>query len=346
MWNSRRRRCDKMVDELHKQPRPILNLPQKFVSDGVTFPGYVRKDLKESIEKFECRDDDVYVVTYPKSGTTWAIEMVSLILNNADTEYNLSKEQFARVPVLEMRLELALRIKFIFLIIYRLLAWLMPRSVQETMKYWLAAFEASDGMTYLKSMTSRRLIKSHLPCNFFPRKAFEKKSKIVYILRNPKDTYVSYYYFHKNNWFHGYYDKPWSEFYKACVDKQLPYGDWFDHVLGWWKHNGEKNICFLKYEDMKRNPRAALETLSSFLEKDLSEEAATKILEHCSFESMKKNRTVNMSFNTFMIDLKRAAFIRKGTVGDWENHFTVAENAAFQELYDKKMIGSGLNFDM
>ncbi|XP_070541068.1 sulfotransferase 1E1-like isoform X1 [Ptychodera flava] len=190
-----------MVDERHTPSRSILNLPQKFVSGGVTFPGYVRKDLKKSIEKFECRDDDVFVVTYPKSGTTWAIEMVSLILNNADTEYNLSKEQFARVPVLEMRLELALRIKFIFLIIYRLLAWLMPRSVQETMKYWLAAFEASDGMTYLKSMTSRRLIKSHLPCNFFPRKAFEKKSKIVYILRNPKDTYVSYYYFHINTWF-------------------------------------------------------------------------------------------------------------------------------------------------
>ncbi|XP_070541076.1 sulfotransferase 2A1-like isoform X2 [Ptychodera flava] len=97
-----------MVDERHTPSRSILNLPQKFVSGGVTFPGYVRKDLKKSIEKFECRDDDVFVVTYPKSGTTWAIEMVSLILNNADTEYNLSKEQFARVPVLEMRLELAL----------------------------------------------------------------------------------------------------------------------------------------------------------------------------------------------------------------------------------------------
>ncbi|XP_070541049.1 sulfotransferase 1 family member D1-like isoform X1 [Ptychodera flava] len=334
-----------MADKRNDSPS-ILNLPQKFVSDGVTFPGYVRKDLKEAIEKFECRDDDVYVVTYPKSGTTWAIEMVSLILNNADTEYNLSLEQMARVPVLELRTEFAQRIKFFFLIIYRLIFWLLPKDAQKTMINYRATLMASDGMKYLNSVTSPRLIKSHLPCNFFPGEALKKKCKIVYVLRNPKDTYVSYYYFHKNNWFHGYYDKSWSEFYQACVDKQLPYGDWFDHVLGWWKHKDEKNFCFLKYEDMKRNPRAAVETLSSFLEKDLSEEETTKILEHCRFENMKKNPTVNMSLHTAVFDLRRGAFIRKGVVGDWESHFTVTENAAFQELYDKKMKGSGLTFDM
>ena len=32
----------------------------------------------------------------------------------------------------------------------------------------------------------------------------------------------------------------------------MSYGLWSDHVLGWWQHKDEKNILFLKYEDLKK----------------------------------------------------------------------------------------------
>ncbi|XP_077999212.1 sulfotransferase 1B1-like [Glandiceps talaboti] len=331
-------------DELLKSP---ANLPGQFTRDGVVFPGYVRQDVTDAVRNFECRDDDVFIVTYPKSGTTWAIEIVSLILNNADTEYNVSMAQMARVPILELWMDFVQRAKTFVLPFIRFTDWFIPKSILYYLQIWPKEAEvlASDGIECLNTRPSPRVVKSHLPYRFFPKQAMTKKSRIVYVARNPKDTLVSYYYFHINNWYHGFYDKPWSEFYKMAMKKQLPYGDWFDHVLAWEKQADRDNVCFLKYEDMKKDPRKTIKDLAAFLDKTLSEETVDKILDFCSFENMKKNDSVNMEKFFLIFDTRKAKFMRKGVVGDWQNHFTVAENAEFDELYATKMKDSGLTFE-
>ncbi|MBF0398026.1 MAG: sulfotransferase domain-containing protein, partial [Desulfobacterales bacterium] len=37
--------------------------------------------------------------------------------------------------------------------------------------------------------------------------------------------------------------------------------------------------------------------------------------------------------------------LRKGMSGDWKNYFTLEQNSIFDEIYNKKMTGTGLNFD-
>jgi hypothetical protein len=44
------------------------------------------KFYADEIYNFEARSDDVYICTYPRSGTTWTQEMIWLICNDLDYE--------------------------------------------------------------------------------------------------------------------------------------------------------------------------------------------------------------------------------------------------------------------
>ena len=42
--------------------------------------------------------------------------------------------------------------------------------------------------------------------------------------------------------------------------------------------------------------------------------------------------------------LRYLLFLFLGIIGDWKNHFTMAENEAFDKLFAEKMTGSKLKF--
>ena len=48
----------------------------------------------------------------------------------------------------------------------------------------------------VNKMRSPRIIKSHFPEQHLPPDIWNKKAKIVYVARNPKDVAVSYFYWH------------------------------------------------------------------------------------------------------------------------------------------------------
>uniref|UniRef100_T1IQT7 Sulfotransferase domain-containing protein n=1 Tax=Strigamia maritima TaxID=126957 RepID=T1IQT7_STRMM len=122
--------------------------------------------LKARLSTFEPRDDDIWVVTFPKSGTTWTQEIVSFIINRCDMDKNrvLLDQRF---PFFEADL-----------------FYSTPIRPTENVVDWLNHAE------------SPRLIKSHLPLNVLPNKVNER-CKIIYMARNPKDVMVSMFYFYK-----------------------------------------------------------------------------------------------------------------------------------------------------
>ncbi|XP_023812455.1 cytosolic sulfotransferase 1 isoform X2 [Oryzias latipes] len=84
---------------------------------------------------------------------------------------------------------------------------------------------------------------------------------------------------------------------------------------------------------------------SSFFQRflDGKTEEVERLSSSVQFDNMKKDKMANYSTAPVM-DFKISPFMRKGKVGDWKNHFTVAQNEAFDEDYKKKMTDPTLQF--
>ena len=71
-------------------PTQFCVLPRKFID----------QDL-ERVKNMEIHEDDIWVVTYPKCGTTWAMEMIWMINNNLDYETSMNVNLEDRFPFME-----------------------------------------------------------------------------------------------------------------------------------------------------------------------------------------------------------------------------------------------------
>ncbi|NXH12259.1 ST1C1 Sulfotransferase, partial [Bucco capensis] len=276
----------------------------------VTEPIYSTWD---QVWKFKARPDDLLIATYAKAGTTWTQEIVDMIQQKGDVEKCRRNTTYKRHPFLE---------------------W----CIQEppSLRY--------SGLELAEAMPSPRTIKTHLPVQLVPPSFWEQNCKIIYVARNAKDNLVSYYHFHRMN---KALPEPgtWEEFFEKFMTGKVLWGSWHDHVKGWWKAKDKHRILYLFYEDMKENPKRELLKIIKFLEKDVNQELLNKIVHNTSFEIMKENPMANYTkdFQGIM-DHSISPFMRKGAVGDWKNHFTVAQNERFDEDYKKKMADTSLVF--
>uniref|UniRef100_A0A8C7B2K8 Sulfotransferase n=1 Tax=Neovison vison TaxID=452646 RepID=A0A8C7B2K8_NEOVI len=162
--------------------------------------------------------------------------------------------------------------------------------------------------------------------------------------RNAKDCMVSYYHFQRMNQI---LPDPgtWEEYFETFISGKVGWGSWFDHVKEWWEIKDRYQILFLFYEDIKRDPKYEIQKVMKFMGKNLDETVLDKIVQETSFEKMKENPMTNRStVPKSILDQSISPFMRKGTVGDWKDHFTVAQNERFDEIYRQKMKGTSIKF--
>ncbi|XP_077989718.1 sulfotransferase 1B1-like [Glandiceps talaboti] len=277
---------------------------------GQEMPWYVPADCLDSLVTFEIRPSDVFLITVPKSGTTWMKRILSLIMNDADEEEALSRESTSPFT---------------------------PYKFYPEMKTYHVEYVKMEG---------QRFMPSHLLPNLLPPQLFEKKPKVIYVARNPKDAAVSmYHHCLQDNKIPSY---TWSDFLTKYMQGRYIFGDWGSHVIPWWERRHEQNVLFVKYEDMVKDLGRVVREVASFMDRDtLSEDQLNKITKLCTFESMKKDPVslVKFACDLWSIDVSNSPFVRKGKVGGWKDYFTVAQNEEFDEVYKRWIGDSGLEMD-
>lgn len=218
-------------------------------------------DYADTVYNLAVRPDDVWVISFPKSGTTWTQEMVWLLANELD--YCVAAE-------------LTLDERFMFLEFSTL----------------IDIDQLANTIDEVAKAPSPRFIKSHLPPALLPRALWTVQPKIVYVTRNPKDTLVSYYHHYKNV-------KGWkgdlNDFIELFLAELVVYAPMRNSVLSFWNMRAEKNVQFVTYEEMKSGLRDVIGRISEFLGKRYDERDLERLQKHLSVEEMRENVAVNKS---------------------------------------------------
>ncbi|PWA28423.1 hypothetical protein CCH79_00015914 [Gambusia affinis] len=350
--------------------RAILKMmgsrPQLYDFHGVAMTHCVT-DNWEKVKNFQARPDDILIATYPKAGqwnsvcnqvlqfvehrcqelfycplfcllcigTTWVSYILDLLyFRHLSPERQTSIPVFERVPFLEIAV-----------------SSVVPGT------------ELADQLP-----TSPRLIKTHLPIQLVPQSFWDQNCRMVYVARNAKDNMVSFYHFDRmnqvqpepgewSNYFQRFLDGQSFLLFLCCPVASVLYGSWYEHVGNWWnKTKTYPKLHYMFYEDIAefylqsrhltlcfQDTEREIDKLCSFLGSSPSAEDKKTIVELVHFDNMKNNEMTNCSKRPFF-DFSISPFMRKGKVGDWKTHFTVAQNEAFDEDYRSKMKDPTLRF--
>ncbi|KAM3922400.1 sulfotransferase 2B1-like [Leptodactylus fuscus] len=270
-----------------------------FEYKGVRFiKGMYTEEFLNHIEnEFEVFDDDIYNVTFPKSGTNWMIEILNLIKHKGDVTKTNATPIFSRSPWYEL-----------------------PASQEQVQK-----------------LDSPRIISSHLPHHIFAKSYFKSKAKIIYTMRNPRDIIVSLFHFTKilslytpienfqnfieefiqgkvafGSWFD--HVKGWMQ----MKDHERFFFITYEELLQDLRGSVVRICKFLGQEldDAQIDSVVEHSTFKSMKDNPMS-----------NWSQMPSD----------IMDQSKGAFMRKGISGDWKNHFTVAQSEYFDKIYQEKM---------
>jgi aryl sulfotransferase len=244
--------------------------------------------------EFPFRSGDVVVGTWAKSGTTWTQQIVSqLIFDGAE---GVAAADIA--PWVDMRI-----IPF------------------------------DDMMKQLDAQTHRRCLKTHLPADALP---FSPGAKYLYIGRDGRDVYWSWYN-HLVRMLPPLYEAfnnppglPHQPLVRPDGDVRAHFNAWlagdgysaetfWPHVQSWWDRRDAPNVLLVHFANLKSDMEREIRRIAEFLEIEVDHGKWPVILEHCSFDYMKKNADTLSEMGRGLFEGGLTNFIYKGTNGRWRD---------------------------
>jgi len=257
--------------------------------------------------EFQFRDNDIVIATYAKSGTTWMQQIIAQLLFNGDPELAVAEIS----PWLDLRVP--------------------PKEVK---------------LPYVGAQTHRRFLKTHLPVDAL---VFSPRAKYLYIGRDGRDVVWSLYNHHANAnqlWYDALNETPGRvgppierppedihEYWRDWLTRDgYPFWSFWDNVRTWWQIRDLPNVRFVHFSELKQDLPGTIRQIAEFLQIPINESRWSAILEHCSFEWMKKNATKSVPLGGLFWDAGAGVFINKGVNGRWADVLTAEESVEYEQI--------------
>ena len=267
---------------------------------------------------FEPQDTDIILASFPKSGTTWLKALTSALMERSknhsfDHHPLLSDSPHGIIPFLE-----------------------------------LSVYQESSSPNLAKFSSLPRLFSTHMPLHAMHETLKGSPCKIVYLCRNVKDTLISWWFFRSAvNKIEPIRSLVESTFEAFC-NGTIYYGPIWEHVLSYWRRSLEnpKQVLFMRYEEMKAEPRDQVKRLAEFLGCPFTTEEednglVDEILDFCSLRNLS---SLEVNKTKIFNKVDRSIFFRKGEVGDWKNYLNPEMENKLDMIIQEKLQGSGLKF--
>ncbi len=261
---------------------------------------------------FAFRDDDIIIATYAKSGTTWTQQIVGqLIFQGA-----------ANIDVPELSPWMDLRVP--------------PKDIK---------------LPAVQAQTHRRFLKTHLPVDAL---VFSPKAKYIYIARDGRDVVWSMYNHHARAnaaWYAALNDTPGRvgppielppasilQYYHDWLDRDgHPFWPFWENVASWWAIRHLPNVLLVHFADLKADMEGQIRRIADFLSIEVPEDRWPAILEHCSFDYMKRNASRSAPLGGVFWDGGAETFIHKGTNGRWRDVLSPQASLKYEHLALQKL---------
>ncbi|XP_076452583.1 sulfotransferase 2A1-like [Babylonia areolata] len=193
----------------------------------------------------------------------------------------------------------------------------------------------------LDALPSPRIINSHLFLRHLSKEVVTKRVRVLHVLRNFKDVVVSHY-FHmrQRDFFTDEGFEAYARFYLRGCEIPGSYVDYFAYLQemeAWQKEHPQVpflNVCF---EDMKEKPMECVKDLAEFLGVAVTPSLCEEIVQACSFQQLQRADLAKDNPAGRLFKGGKRQLFRKGQVGDWKNHFTVALSEEFDDVIAERL---------
>ncbi|KAJ9536272.1 hypothetical protein OSB04_un000544 [Centaurea solstitialis] len=235
---------------------------------------------------FKSQPSDIFLAAFIKSGTTWLKALMFSTINRH--RYTMSDHQ------------------------------LFHQGPQSTFPNMEIAFDPTIDLTHLPAP---RLFSTHLPLTLLP--ASMTSCKFVYVCRDPKDVLISKWYFTNKIRSKDLAPLSLDEAFELFCQGISECGPFWDHVLQYWRASldSPEKFLFLKYEELKKQPKVELRKLAAFMGQPFTAEEDEKgvveeIVKLCSFENLSNLEVNKKGVGNFKaLDVENRFFLQERR--DW-----------------------------
>jgi hypothetical protein len=225
---------------------------------------------------------DVFVMTYAKSGTNWMMQIVHQLIHHGKGEFDH---------------------------IHNLVPWPDAKLMSPMMReYAIPLEQATEWQT---APERKRVIKTHFNWELLP---YSEEARYISVIRDPKDVFVSAYFFIKDTGMGPAMPSVDTMYRLFMADKFLLGGSWPANAAGYWAQRCRPNVLVVSFASMKRDLEGTVRRVAGFLDISVSDEVIRAVCEKASFQYMKG---IDHKFGTGKMIPWRAAskMMRKGQQG-------------------------------